>query len=230
MKLLVSASVLSVLALAGPALAVTPLAHPGHGYAIEVQRVAMVRADEPAKGGPCENGEERDDSGACPTIDDSTSTRGFTLFSGSAAKPQGAAVKAPTPTPTATAAREVRPAQATETLRCGALCDLKVSFKTGSTELTAEGEAKLMQFAAGLRDPSQARRRYEIGGHTDASGSAEKNRSLSQARAETVKAFLTSHGVPAARLEAKGYGAEGLALPNMPNDPRNRRIEARLLN
>jgi outer membrane protein OmpA-like peptidoglycan-associated protein len=228
MKLVVTASVLSVLALAGPVLAASPLAHPARGYALEVQRVAMARVDEPTKGGPCENGEERDESGACPTIDDSTSTRGFTLFSGSAAKPQGAAVKAPTPT--AVVAREVRPAQATETLRCGALCDLKVSFKTGSTELTAEGEAKLMQFAAGLRDPSQARRRYEIGGHTDASGSPEKNKSLSQARAETVKAFLTSHGVPAARLEAKGYGADGLALPNMPNDPRNRRIEARLLN
>ncbi len=230
MKLVVSAFVLSVLALAGPVLEASPLAHPGHGYALEVHRVAMARVDEPAKGAPCENGEERDESGACPTIDDSTSTRGFTLFSGSAAKPQGAVVKAPTPTPTSVAAREVRPAQAMETLRCGALCDLKVSFKTGSTELTAEGEAKLMQFAAGLRDPSQARRRYEIGGHTDASGSPEKNKSLSQARAETVKAFLTSHGVPAARLEAKGYGADGLALPNMPNDPRNRRIEARLLN
>ena len=230
MKLLVSASVLSILALAGPVLAVSPMANRGHGYALEVQRVAMARVDEPAKGGPCENGEERDDSGACPTVDESTSTRGFTLFSGSAVKPQGAAVKAPTPTPAAVAAREARPAQATETLRCGALCDLRVGFKAGSTDLTPEGEAKLMQFAAGLRDPSQARRRYEIGGHTDASGSPEKNKSLSQARAETVKTFLTSHGVPATRLEAKGYGAEGLVLPNMPNDPRNRRIEARLLN
>ncbi len=230
MKLAISACILSVLALAGPVLGASPLAHPGHGYAIEVQRVAMARADEPASGGPCENGEERDGSGACPNVDDSTSTRGFTLFSGSAAKPQGAAVKAPTPTPTAIGARGVRPALVTEPLRCGSLCDLKVTFKTGSTELTSEGEAKLMQFAAGLRDPSQARRRYEIGGHTDASGSPEKNKSISQARAETVKAFLTSHGVPAARLEARGFGADGLALPNMPNDPRNRRIEARLLN
>ena len=227
MNLMVSVCAVGVLALAGPALAKSPLAPSSHDYANAVQRVVLVRADDPAKA-PCENGEERDESGACPTVDDSTSTRGFTLFSGSAAKPHGAAVKAPAPV--AAAAREVRPAQATEVLRCGALCDLKVSFKTGSTELTSDGEAKLAQFAASLRDPSQARRRYEIGGHTDASGSPEKNRSLSQARAETVKAFLVSHGIPAARLEAKGYGAEGLAVPNAPNDGRNRRIEARALN
>jgi outer membrane protein OmpA-like peptidoglycan-associated protein len=230
MKPFITLVTLGGLALASPALAMTPLMASMHAYANETHRIAATRADEPAKGAACENGEERDESGACPTIDDSASTRGFTLFSGSAAKKPVAPAKAPTPTPTATAAREVRPAMATETLKCGALCDLKVTFKTGSSDLTADSEAKLAQFAAGLRDPAAARRRYEIAGHTDASGSPEKNLALSQARAEAVKSFLVARGIPSSRLEAKGYGAEGLAIPNAPNDPRNRRIEARLLN
>jgi OOP family OmpA-OmpF porin len=230
MKPSVSIVVAGLLLTAGPGFAASPLARAGQAYADEVRTTGSARADEAVKAGACDNGEERDESGACPTVDESASTRGFTLFSGAAVKPHGPATKAPTPTPTAAAAREVRPAQATETIRCGAACDLKVSFKAGSTQLTADSETKLAQFAASLKDPSASRKRYEIAGHTDASGSPEKNRTLSQARAEAVKSFLVSHGVAATRLEAKGYGAEGLVVPDAPNDPRNRRIEARLLN
>lgn len=215
-----------VLAMAAPAFAAEPAGPSANDYVKEIQTAAA-----PAQSGACENGEERDASGACPVVDDSAAQRGFTLFSGSMAKPQAAGPQAAAPrTTTAAAVKDVRSSQSSQTVHCGLLCDLKVNFKPGSAELTADSDAKLARFADALRDPSLARRRFEIGGHTDASGSAEKNLALSQARAELVKAFLVAHGVEASRLVAKGYGAEGLAVPDEPRDPRNRRVEARVLN
>jgi outer membrane protein OmpA-like peptidoglycan-associated protein len=198
-------------------------------YVKELQAQAPPAAST-APPAACENGESRDESGACPVVDESEATRGFTLFSGSMAKPQGPA--RPTPAPAVASATRAGQAQSQGQTppRCGLLCDLKVNFRSGSAELTPDSEGKLMTFADALRDPSLARRRFEIAGHTDASGSPERNQALSQARAEAVRRFLVAHGVQPARLEARGYGSEGLVLPNAPLDPRNRRVEARVLN
>jgi outer membrane protein OmpA-like peptidoglycan-associated protein len=221
-----SASMIAVgvLAIAAPVLAAEPAGPSANDYVRELQTVAN---DAPApQTGACENGEERDASGACPVVDDSAAQRGFTLFSGSMNKAPAAAPR----TTTSTAVKDVRAAKPAPMARAGLLSDLKVNFKPGSAELTGDSEAKLAKFADALRDPSLARKRFEIGGHTDASGSADKNLALSQARAESVKAFLVAHGIEASRLQARGYGAEGLAVPDQPRDPRNRRVEARVLN
>ncbi|MFC2413370.1 MAG: OmpA family protein [Bacteroides sp.] len=45
----------------------------------------------------------------------------------------------------------------------------------------------------------------EMGAHTDARGSKEYNLELSQKRAQAVVNYLIEHGIPAARLRAKGY-------------------------
>ena len=65
-------------------------------------------------------------------------------------------------------------------------------------------------------------------GHTDATGTAERNDVLSQERADAVKKFLVGLGVDGGRLRAKGYGARQLANPNAPKAPANRRDEVKL--
>jgi OmpA-OmpF porin, OOP family len=67
----------------------------------------------------------------------------------------------------------------------------------------------------------------EIQGHTDERGADEYNLRLSQARAESVRSFLIAEGVPARRLEARGYG-ERMPLDRSSNQQawaKNRRVE-----
>jgi len=61
-----------------------------------------------------------------------------------------------------------------------------------------------------------------IEGHADPSGTAEGNLRLSRSRAESVKAWLVSHGVPASRIEVRALGDTKLAYGT--HDARNRRV------
>jgi len=72
----------------------------------------------------------------------------------------------------------------------------------------------------------------EIGGHTDDVGSDTFNKKLSQQRADAVKSYLTSNGVPGRRIKSIGYGEE---RPLLSNDDEaggreiNRRVEFKVL-
>ncbi len=101
-----------------------------------------------------------------------------------------------------------------------------VNFQVGTSNLTAESSAILESVAALLgKIPDN----IEIAGHTDNTGSQAINRTLSQARAEAVKAFLIDKGVAADRLEAKGYGPDAPIAENDTAEGRaqNRRVELR---
>jgi len=68
--------------------------------------------------------------------------------------------------------------------------------------------------------------KFEIDGHTDNSGDAAHNMTLSQQRAEAVKAQLVSMGIDASRLTTKGFGD---TKPIGPNDtPENKAINRRV--
>ena len=73
--------------------------------------------------------------------------------------------------------------------------------------------------------------RIIIEGHTDSSGSAAYNKKLSKRRAEAVRDYLISKGMPAERLEAVGYGESMPRVSNSTPEGRsiNRRVDIRIV-
>lgn len=69
--------------------------------------------------------------------------------------------------------------------------------------------------------------KMSVGGHTDATGNAAANVTLSQARAKAVDDYLTTAGLAAGQLTAQGYGStKPLDTSGTPaGNQRNRRIE-----
>jgi OOP family OmpA-OmpF porin len=105
-----------------------------------------------------------------------------------------------------------------------------VNFDLGKASLTPQAKSILDGVAPSFT--GQRAMRVEIGGHTDTTGRAAKNLTLSQERAEAVRAYLISKGVPAGQLTAKGYGSSKLlAEPERTqlDRERNRRVELRVL-
>ncbi|WP_233153425.1 OmpA family protein, partial [Kineosporia sp. R_H_3] len=111
--------------------------------------------------------------------------------------------------------------------RLGAVKGLRgVSFTHGSERLTA-GSKKSLTAAAKIIKAMPAGVIVEIEGFTDNKGDAKLNQRLSQRRANEVKKFLVSKGVPAKRLSAEGLGEKKPKASNTTAKGRaaNRRIE-----
>jgi outer membrane protein OmpA-like peptidoglycan-associated protein/outer membrane protein W len=85
-----------------------------------------------------------------------------------------------------------------------------INFQVNSEKLLASSNKTLDKAVAVLKEYADLR--MEIGGHTDdqpmkAGGKYPDNDALSQARADSVRAYFVSKGIEEARLTAKGYGA-----------------------
>jgi len=103
---------------------------------------------------------------------------------------------------------------------------LDIPFGNDSDRLTQATEAQLDALGSALASAELARARFLIAGHTSASGSAEHNRKLSEARARAVRTYLIEHfHLAPGRIEATGYGSSR-PLPNYaPNALQQRRVE-----
>jgi len=100
-----------------------------------------------------------------------------------------------------------------------------VLFDTGQYELRPIAREKLARFSGIVLAHPGLRLRAE--GHTDSTGSEEFNQRLSERRAEAVRDYLVSQGVPAGSISAAGFGP---SMPVASNDTRegrqkNRRVE-----
>ena len=82
----------------------------------------------------------------------------------------------------------------------------RVFFETDSTDLTSTATATLDKQSQWLsRYP---RYTFTIEGHADERGTREYNFSLSARRAQTVRDYLASRGVPGNRMRVVSYGKE----------------------
>ncbi|HYH55031.1 MAG TPA: OmpA family protein [Anseongella sp.] len=103
--------------------------------------------------------------------------------------------------------------------------DSNILFELNSSYLTGAAHEKLQSLTEALnKHPYSA---IQIAGHTDNTGTEEYNKWLSERRAESVKTYLESLGVPAARMETAGYGESSpLAGNDSPEgQAKNRRVE-----
>jgi OmpA-OmpF porin, OOP family len=106
-----------------------------------------------------------------------------------------------------------------------------VLFKVNSAVLTDEAMAALDQIA----QQALTTKNYviEVAGYTDTTGSIDKNRRLSQARAAAVMQYLgEKHNIPLRRMmEPFGYGELNPAADNTTPEGReqNRRVEVKVL-
>jgi OOP family OmpA-OmpF porin len=86
-----------------------------------------------------------------------------------------------------------------------------INFKTNDASLLPASNKTLDKAVAVLKEFTDLK--LEIQGHTDdqpikAGGKFADNKALSQARAETVKAYFVSKGIEEGRLTAIGYGSD----------------------
>ncbi len=105
-----------------------------------------------------------------------------------------------------------------------------IFFVTGSAKLLAKSNASLNNVVKILAEnPSY---KVDISGHTDNTGKAEKNQTLSEARSNAVKTYFVKKGVDETRLNATGYGQDKPIASNKTAKGRtqNRRVEMTVRN
>lgn len=100
-----------------------------------------------------------------------------------------------------------------------------IFFDVAKASLRPESNAELERLVKLLKEVPGLK--IEISGHTDNTGSASVNETLSQQRAEAVVTYLTNKGIAASRMTARGYGSAKPVASNNTEDGRqqNRRTE-----
>lgn len=104
-----------------------------------------------------------------------------------------------------------------------------IVFDTNKATIQAKSFVELDKAVKVLAEYSALR--VEISGHTDSSGKAERNQTLSRERADAVKKYLVDAGIDASRIETRGAGSAEPIGDNATaaGKAANRRIEFKLL-
>jgi len=102
----------------------------------------------------------------------------------------------------------------------------QVLFVTGKSELLPAARDQLDQVATALKDQGEVKPMV-VEGYTDSVGSEATNLKLSKDRAEAVRAYLVSKGVPSDKITSVGKGKANPVASNDTPEGRanNRRVE-----
>ena len=101
-----------------------------------------------------------------------------------------------------------------------------VLFVSAKADVLPDARVKLDSVAKALleQDPSAS---ILVEGYTDSQGGAAFNQELSQRRADSVRTYLVSRGLPPERVTAQGFGLASPIADNASPEGRanNRRVE-----
>jgi len=104
-----------------------------------------------------------------------------------------------------------------------------ILFNTGKATLLPESFNSLNKLVNLLRENPKVK--IEVSGHTDNTGSAATNKTLSRNRALSVRNYLISQGITGERVVYEGYGFDRPIAPNntVAGRAANRRVEIEIL-
>jgi outer membrane protein OmpA-like peptidoglycan-associated protein len=99
-----------------------------------------------------------------------------------------------------------------------------VLFAFGKSDLLPTAQRRLDDVITALKDDQ---RNITVVGHTDSVGDEDKNMALSQRRADAVRQYIVTHGIPESRVTAQGMGETQPVADNRNATSRanNRRVE-----
>ena len=123
----------------------------------------------------------------------------------------------------------LRVVQTQQAVLDAALANRIIEFESGKATLTEAGKLVLDQMSAAMLKLQGVK--VEVIGHTDNAGSRAGNLSLSQARAEAVKAYVVGKGIAAETIAVSGEGPDRPVADNRTAEgkARNRRIEFKVV-
>jgi outer membrane protein OmpA-like peptidoglycan-associated protein len=106
----------------------------------------------------------------------------------------------------------------------------KIQFDVNKATIKPESNSLLDEIAATFQKNPQIKK-VSIDGFASSEGGADFNKKLSDDRAKSVMAYLTTHGVAKDRVTAKGWGIEKPIADNSTEDGRekNRRVEFNII-
>jgi len=110
-------------------------------------------------------------------------------------------------------------------IQYGVVVFRNLNFRLGSATLLPSSYPVLDDIVASMQKYPEVK--IEVRGYTDVTGSMERNKTLSQERAQSVVDYLISKGIGTDRLRAYGMGNSEPIADNSTNDGRvlNRRVE-----